>query len=59
MAQTLDIAGTGTVGMAGNRTPFAARDQCRDCHDRENSPAFRYTAYWSRIRHGDAAARKD
>jgi hypothetical protein len=35
------------------RTPFAARDQCITCHDRENSPLFGYDEYWSRIRHGE------
>jgi hypothetical protein len=37
------------------RTPFAARDQCVTCHDRENSPLFAYEPYWSRIRHGGPA----
>lgn len=35
------------------KTPFAARDQCRQCHDRENSPTFEYTAFWQKISHGD------
>ena len=35
------------------RTPFAARDQCVTCHDRENSPAFEYAGFWEKIRHGD------
>lgn len=35
----------------------AAADQCRRCHDRENSPKFDYDAYWKRITHGVAAAR--
>jgi hypothetical protein len=39
------------------RTPFAARDQCVHCHDRENSPTFEYAGYWQRIRHGLPAAR--
>jgi hypothetical protein len=34
------------------KTPFAARDQCTHCHDRENSPRFADEAYWQRIRHG-------
>lgn len=34
------------------RTIFQARDQCASCHDRENSPLFRYDEYWSRIVHG-------
>jgi hypothetical protein len=33
-------------------TPFAAREQCTRCHDRENSPQFEYTAYWKLIGHG-------
>ncbi len=33
-------------------TPFAARDQCVRCHDRENSPKFDYAAFWPQIRHG-------
>jgi len=37
------------------RTTFVARDQCAGCHDRENSPAFEYTAYWNRITHGAPA----
>ena len=37
------------------RTPFAARDQCSRCHDRENSPHFETATYWQRIRHGGAA----
>jgi hypothetical protein len=36
------------------RTPFAARDQCTACHDRENSPAFAYEDYWPTIEHGNA-----
>lgn len=37
-------------------TAFAAgaADQCRTCHDRENSPHFDYDAYWKRIVHGVA-----
>ncbi len=33
-------------------TPVRARDQCRRCHDVENSPRFDYATYWPRIRHG-------
>lgn len=33
----------------------AAADQCRTCHDRENSPKFDYDSYWKRITHGGAA----
>jgi hypothetical protein len=31
-------------------------NQCTRCHDRENSPAFAYEAYWPRIRHGEKPA---
>lgn len=34
------------------RTVFIAQDQCVQCHDRENSPAFEYNSYWQRIVHG-------
>lgn len=34
------------------RTPFAAKDQCITCHDRENSPTFAYDAFWQKITHG-------
>jgi hypothetical protein len=37
------------------RTPFAAREQCTRCHDRENSPQFVYDTYWPRIEHGSPA----
>jgi hypothetical protein len=40
------------------RTPFAARDQCINCHDRENSPKFDYKEYWPRITHGQRAENK-
>lgn len=33
-------------------TPYAARDQCTRCHDRENSPTFDYNTFWTRIAHG-------
>jgi hypothetical protein len=29
-----------------------AKNRCIGCHDRENSPAFAYDAYWAKIRHG-------
>ena len=29
-----------------------ARNQCVDCHDRENSPQFAFDEYWAKIRHG-------
>jgi hypothetical protein len=29
-----------------------ARDQCRRCHDQENSPQFEYDKYWPQIVHG-------
>lgn len=35
-----------------NRTPYIARDQCVQCHDRENSPLFEFAAYWQQIQHG-------
>jgi hypothetical protein len=34
------------------RTPWAAVDQCKRCHDHENSPTFDYPTYWPRIKHG-------
>jgi len=34
------------------RTPFAAKDQCIQCHDPENSPEFHYEKYWQKIVHG-------
>jgi hypothetical protein len=34
------------------RTPFAAREQCTRCHDRENSPQFEFDAYWRQVAHG-------
>lgn len=37
------------------RTPFAARDQCITCHDRENSPTFAYDQFWPRIAQGAAS----
>jgi hypothetical protein len=33
-----------------------AKDQCRNCHDLENSPNFKYEEYWPRIAHGDSPA---
>jgi hypothetical protein len=39
------------------RTPFAAREQCTRCHDRENSPKFVYDTYWPRIQHGSPATK--
>ena len=33
-------------------TPFRAADQCVRCHDRENSPEFNYSEYWSKVQHG-------
>ena len=38
------------------RTLFAAKDQCLQCHDRENSPAFEYATYWQKIIHGAKVA---
>jgi len=37
--------------------PFAARNSCLDCHDRENSPSFDFGTYWPRIRHGSKPKR--
>lgn len=34
------------------RTPFVATQQCIGCHDHENSPEFKYDAYWAKITHG-------
>ena len=34
------------------KTTFAARDQCLNCHDHENSPTFDFASYWQRIKHG-------
>ncbi len=41
------------------RTPFQSRDQCVVCHDRENSPNFRYDEYWSKIVHGEKLNRSE
>jgi hypothetical protein len=38
------------------RTPAAAREECRRCHDRENSPRFEFADYWAQIVHGPRAA---
>jgi len=37
------------------RTPFAAREQCRSCHDHENSPRFDFDTYWKKVAHGQHA----
>jgi hypothetical protein len=37
------------------KTPFRAADECMQCHDRENSPAFKYDVYWPKIKHGQKA----
>jgi len=34
------------------KTVYDARDQCLQCHDRENSPLFKYELYWPKILHG-------
>ena len=34
------------------KTVYDARDQCLQCHDRENSPLFDYDLYWPKILHG-------
>lgn len=43
------------------RTQFAeqAKDRCRHCHDRENSPKFDYKTYWEKIQHGKPANEPD
>jgi hypothetical protein len=50
--------GPSAAHAADSRTRTAhyrrARDHCRQCHDRENSPRFQYDEYWERIRHGAA-----
>ncbi len=33
-----------------------AKNQCRRCHDHENSPRFEFDAYWDQIRHGASPA---
>jgi len=33
-------------------TPLAARESCRGCHDRDNSPDFDFDKYWAAITHG-------
>lgn len=40
------------VNQPTKRTPFIAADQCRKCHDLENSPQFDYATYWPKILHG-------
>lgn len=40
------------VKQPTKRTPFNAADQCRKCHDLENSPKFDYAKYWPKIAHG-------
>jgi nitrate reductase cytochrome c-type subunit len=40
------------VNQPTKRTPFNAVDQCRKCHDLENSPKFDYAKYWPKIAHG-------
>lgn len=38
-----------------SRTPLVAKDQCRGCHDLENSPQFDFAEYWEKIQHGTSA----
>jgi len=47
------------VADAEVHTAFYARakDHCTGCHDRENSPEFRYEEYWPKIRHGEGGLR--
>ncbi|MGQ0635967.1 MAG: multiheme c-type cytochrome [Planctomycetaceae bacterium] len=40
------------VEQLRRRTLMAARDECRRCHDHENSPQFEFASYWKRIIHG-------
>jgi Cytochrome c554 and c-prime len=40
------------VDRPKQRTPFGAREQCRQCHDHENSPQFEFDDYWRKIAHG-------
>lgn len=34
------------------RTSYIATQQCIRCHDHENSPEFKYNAYWPKVAHG-------
>ncbi|MSR59055.1 MAG: hypothetical protein EXS05_15665 [Planctomycetaceae bacterium] len=66
MASGADRVGVGCESCHGpslahveqpkRKTPLAANDQCRRCHDRENSPQFEFATYWTRIQHGRQAA---
>lgn len=38
------------------KTPYLAKEQCRNCHDHENSPKFAYDAFWKDITHGKVKA---
>ena len=40
------------AALPEKRTPYAAKEVCAQCHDRENSPAFEYKSYWAKIVHG-------
>jgi len=44
------------VADVKTRTTFNAKDQCLQCHDRENSPLFQYDEYWKKILHGAKVA---
>jgi hypothetical protein len=62
VAQSRSIAQVGCESCHGpslahvqqptKRTPYQAVEQCRRCHDHENSPTFAYDDYWPKIAHG-------
>lgn len=62
VSESIDRLGVGCENCHGpslahvkqptKRTPFNAVDQCRKCHDLENSPKFDYATYWPKILHG-------
>lgn len=41
------------VNNHATKPPWLAREQCRNCHDHENSPQFDYDEFWMRIKHGE------
>lgn len=47
------------VADVKKRTTFNAKDQCLQCHDRENSPLFKYDEYWTKIIHGTKVGMTD
>lgn len=38
------------------KTPWLAKEQCRNCHDHDNSPKFVYDTFWKDITHGKVKA---